>query len=69
MAQVRGGCLEMITRGCDVWTPETQQEICNALQSYDMKSDVQTVLMFTRGHLLVIVVCVVTEGRQKNQIT
>lgn len=59
----------MITRGCDVWTPEAQQEICNALQSYDMKSGVQTVLMFTRGHLLVIVVCVVTEGRQKNQIT
>jgi len=46
-------------------TPEPQQGIRNALQSYDTKPDVQAVFMFTRGHLVLTVDCVVREEEQR----
>ena len=46
-------------------TPEPQQEIRNALQSYDMEPDVQAVFMFTRGHLMLTVDYVVKEKEQR----
>jgi hypothetical protein len=44
----------------DVMSPpepqQDQQDIRNALQSYDMKPDAQAISMFTRRHLMLTVV-------------